>query len=100
MAEFIHIVPFPQAKGCFSPVTINIPPSLTRFEKKDLIEDVDRCFTGVVVDNISTKLYNLNLMLLTERLLPVERRRKQQLYKFLIELHDVCQYMYGFVETE
>jgi hypothetical protein len=100
MAEFIHIYPFPQANGHFSPVTINIPQSLTTFEKNDLVEDVDRCFTGAVVDNISTKLYNLNLMLLTERLLPFERRRKQQLYECLIELHDVCQYTYGFVETE
>jgi hypothetical protein len=100
MAEFIHIVPFPQVKGHFSPVTIKIPPSLTRFEKNELIEDVDKCFTGAVVDNISIKLYDLNLMLLTERFLPFERRRKQQLYECLIELHDVCQHMYGMVETE
>ena len=99
-SQFIHIIPFPQKKADFSTVTVDIPWCLDGFERKELIEDLDNCYTGKVFEIISPKLYTLNLVLQTEMLLSSERKRKEALYKCLCELQDVCEQIYGFVQVE
>lgn len=98
-SEVICVVPFQQPKNKCCVQIISIPQCLSRYCICELIEDVNNRYTGDVLDEISEKCYNLNLCLLTQRLLPIQRKQKEVLYRCLCELELLCEKIHGMVHV-
>lgn len=76
---------------------LSLPHFITREERQELIEDIEGYHTDLVIQSLISKLYDLNMCLVTQRMSSQRRKTLDEYYYFLCDLHDLCVDNDGFI---
>ena len=79
---------------------IPLPQNLPRYLEIEMLEDLDGLDTDSALDLLTDRLYDLNLVLATQRMTHRRKKMLDTFFTFLCDLHDLCLDFDGFLHLK